>query len=126
MTERTIQLCRDMADLTNRECVTVCKPPISCCSPEYCEIAEQFAAEHGVTLQRLTDHPTLPFMGSTGCTVEPHWRPICTVHVCSINAFGFKPGHSKWTEKYFDLRSKIDEALFDEMEDSDGMRKVRE
>jgi hypothetical protein len=71
----------------------------------YCEIAIEYAAESGETLQR-TDHPTLPLMGPTGCVVAPHLRPLCTLHVCSINGVG----HDKdpvFTEKYFVLRDAI-------------------
>lgn len=98
-----------MAELTQPECERTCKPPLSCCSPEYCDIARDFAAAHEVILDN-TDHPTLPFMGPEGCTVEPHWRPLCTVHTCEIN-LGFKRGDPEWTTRYFDLRKQINDSM---------------
>jgi hypothetical protein len=113
MTPKTIQLWKDMADLTAPECAGVCKLPHSCCSPEYCDMAEEIALEAGVVLSR-TDHPTLKYMGSTGCVVEPHWRPLCTLHTCDVNSFGFKRGDEAWTKRYFKLRERIDRAMYEE------------
>lgn len=55
-----------------------------------------------------TGHPRLPFMGSDGCIVAPHLRPICTVHTCDINSLGFKKGDPDWTKRYFALRAKLE------------------
>ena len=73
-------------------------------------MSKEWAAASGVTLVP-TGHPTLPFMGPNGCTVEPHLRPLCTMHTCAINAFGFKPDDPEWTVKYFVLRELIEEAM---------------
>ena len=101
-----IEAYQKMADLTLPKCKK-CPCPLSCCSPEYCEITIKHAAETwGIQLER-TKHPTLPLMGENGCTAQPHLRPICTVHNCKINALGFDPD-MKWTEEYFDLRDKIE------------------
>ena len=62
----------------------------------------------GVELVR-TEHIRLPLMGPEGCTVAPHFRPLCTLHTCAINAFGFKPGDPDWDKKYWFLRDQIDE-----------------
>jgi len=79
-----------------------------CCSPEYCEMAEIWAKQfYGVTLER-TGHKTLPFMGPNGCTVEPHLRPVCTVHACCINSLGYHPTDKAWTARYFDIRNAIE------------------
>jgi hypothetical protein len=101
-----IRLYREMADMTNPECAA-CPVPLSCCGKEYCDLTARFALKNwGVTLQP-TGHPTLPFMGPKGCTVAPHLRPICSVHTCAVNALGGKPGDAAWTEKYFDLRERL-------------------
>jgi hypothetical protein len=86
--------------------------PHSCCSPEYCRIAsESVAAQSEPKLVVLkTDHPTLPYMGKDGCVCPPHLRPLCTLHVCSINSFGFDPLDEEFTRKYFELRNKIELA----------------
>ena len=110
-----VALYQEMADLTELECRTVCRPAQSCCGAEYCNEAIRYAAErHGVTLQR-TGHPTLPLMGPHGCTAAPHLRPFCTMHVCEINGLGFKRDDpdGAWTDRYFRLRERIDEAEFD-------------
>lgn len=105
------QLYKEMADLTLSECKK-CQRPYSCCSPEYCAFTIDFAARRGVTLTP-TGHVRLPLMGPKGCIVAPHLRPMCTVYTCDINALGFKKIgdiDGAWTRKYFDLRSKIEEA----------------
>jgi len=103
-----VTLFREMSDLTAPECASVCKLPHSCCSLEYCNMAEQFARDDGIILLH-TDHPQLPFMGPTGCTVAPHFRPLCTLHTCDINSLGFKKHDPEWTDRYFILRNQIEE-----------------
>ncbi len=110
MTERVIKLFRDMSELTAPECAKNCKVPHSCCDPMYCSMAEDYALEKDIVLKH-TDHPILKFMGPTGCTVEPHLRPLCTLHTCAIGNLGFKPGDHEWTEKYFRLREQIEIEL---------------
>ncbi len=96
-------------------------PPNRCCSPEYCEMAIQWAEEiHGVKLDR-TGHPTLPLMAvepGKGCTAAPHLRPICTMHACCINSLGFHPDDPKWTDRYFRLRAQIERLETGEVQDS--------
>lgn len=106
-------LFQQMYEMTNPEC-RECRIPLSCCDAMYCDCAEEYARdEWGVDLTPLkTDHPKLPFMGPNGCTVPAHLRPICTLHVCSINNIGIKPGDPEWTDKYFELREKIDELEY--------------
>lgn len=108
---RLIQLFKDMSDLTSPECASSCRAPHACCSPEYCDLAEEYAKQQGEQLLPAMQHPTLKYMSTTGCVVVPHLRPLCTLHVCSINGFGFKPGDEEWTTKYFDLRNDIEEEL---------------
>ncbi len=106
-------LYEEMSEHTKGECAK-CRIPHSCCSPEYCEIAARWAKEeYGIELTP-TGHPKLPFMGfakgrNTGCIVPPHLRPLCTLHVCSINSIG-SSGNKEWDDKYFDLSSQIAEA----------------
>lgn len=96
-----------MSELTAPECATVCRIPHSCCDPMYCELTTDIAKERGVTLEP-TGHPTLRYMGPNGCIVEPYFRPLCTLHTCEINSFGFKRGDEKWTRRYFKLREEIE------------------
>lgn len=111
MNPKLVQLYKQMYEMTEPECRLICRCPQACCSPEYCGMARVCAEAEGVYLE-VTCHPTLPYMGLKGCTVPPHLRPICTVHVCSINALGFKPGDQEWTQKYFELREEIVELEF--------------
>lgn len=94
-----------MYKITNAECKK-CKVPFSCCSLEYCEQADEYSQEQGVTIQR-TDHPTLPFMGPNGCIVLPHLRPCCTVHTCDVASLGFHKSDPDWTDRYWELRGKL-------------------
>lgn len=114
MTFRTAKLrvlMQEMADLTFPECRDSCNVPLSCCDEMYCEITAKYAlAEHGIDLKPdLTQK--LPLMGPGGCRVEPYLRPLCTLHTCAINAFGWKPGDVDWTNYYFELRAKWEVLL---------------
>ena len=64
----------------------------------------------------------LPLMGPTGCIAAPHLRPFCTLHTCQINGAGTS-GNQEWDQKYFDLRERIDEFMWelrDELGKSDS------
>jgi hypothetical protein len=108
--DQLVVLFQQMADMTLPECKS-CRVPLSCCDSMYCGCAEEYAKEEwGVDLTPLkTDHPKLPFMGPDGCVVPPHLRPLCSLHTCSINNIGIKPGDPAWTEKYFKVREQIEE-----------------
>ncbi len=112
MNNNLVQLFGKMADLTKPKCAE-CKIPHSCCSPEYCEMAIQLAFKDGVTLTP-TNHPKLKMMESSGCTAPVHYRPLCTLHVCSINSLGFD-SDAEFTKSYFELRDKIELAYFEEI-----------
>ena len=76
-------------------------------------MAIQIAKEdYGIELVPETQpHPKgLLFIGEKGCTVPPYLRPLCTLHTCDVNSFGFKRNDPKgvWTKKYFALRAKIE------------------
>lgn len=104
-----VQLYAEMAELTLPECRSVCRVPLSCCSAEYCLATIDHARERwGVKLE-TTGHARLPLMGQGGCVAPPHLRPACTFHTCSVNGIGCKVGDAAWTEKYFELRYKIEE-----------------
>lgn len=107
--EQLKHVMRHMAEHTLPECQHTCAVPYSCCSPEYCQMAMEYALEEwGVQLQP-TGHERLPLLGEHGCIAEPHLRPLCTLHTCQINGIGIKPGDQKWTDKYFELRQQANE-----------------
>jgi len=115
--QRLVKLWQQMYELTEPECATACRLPRTCCSPEYCTMAMQIAKEDwGIDLSdQVQDHPTLPFMGSNGCVLPPHLRPLCTLHTCDINGMGFKRNPKtdpEWDEKYWKLREEIEELEF--------------
>jgi len=109
---KLVLLFEEMSVLTRPECEK-CRVPLSCCSPEYCEIAISYAAEEYQLQLKRTDHPKLPLMGPTGCTAAPHLRPLCTLHTCKINGIGTS-GDPVWDKKYFMLREQIDEASYEQ------------
>jgi len=125
---RLIELYKLMAELTKPECQFTCRIPFNCCAPEHCEAAKFNAKENwGIDLVS-TGHPRLPFMGPTGCAVEPHLRPCCTLHTCAVNSIGLKIGDPAWTTKYFELRNEIEllelERFLVEIENSPKERKA--
>ena len=90
------------------ECQQFAGRPHRCCEARYCEQTATFAREkYGVDLPR-TDHP-IPFMGPNGCTVPPHLRPLCTLHLCSISWADRSTvlNDAVKTAEYFRLRAKI-------------------
>ena len=100
------KLYEEMAELTLPECKQ-CRVPLSCCSAEYCEMAKEYALERFEIELKPTDHPSLPFMTPTGCSVPPYLRPLCTLHTCRINSIG-SSGNVDWDRRYFELREKIE------------------
>lgn len=109
--KKLINLYEKMAALTAPICANSkgdgCRAIHSCCDAIYCEMAIERAKSVGIELA-ITDHPKLPLMGEGGCVAPAYLRPICTVHVCCINGFGFKPNDPEWTKEYFRLRRAID------------------
>ena len=105
-------LFKQMADLTLPECKK-CRVPLSCCSPEYCQISADWTNELGEEVPEKTEHPSLPFMGKCGCVLEPHQRLFCTFHTCRINGLGTS-GSIDWDKKYFKLREQIEKKLTEE------------
>jgi hypothetical protein len=113
--DKLIQLFTKMEALTRSEC-EVCthecrQAKYRCCTGErkYCEIARQYAKKYYNIELKETGNPDLPFMGEQGCTVPPHLRPICTIHLCTIS-YAPKaeiPGNEEKTKEYFQLRDEI-------------------
>lgn len=103
-----IELFEQMAKHTISECAN-CRIPYSCCEEMHCQATIDYARDRfGIELQ-TTGNPRAPLLGSTGCTVEPYLRPICTVHTCEIASYGCKQNDPAWTARYFELRNQIDE-----------------
>lgn len=116
MADSLPELYRQMADRTKPKCDACPRAQNKaamglmnrCCDAMYCQMAIKVAKEDwGVELE-TTDHETLPLMGPEGCTAEPHFRPLCTLHTCAIESWGCEPQDEQWTRDYFELRDKID------------------
>lgn len=104
--EGVIKLYKEMSDLTSPKCASACRVPHGCCSPEYCEMAIEWAKDKwGVDLQR-TGHPRLPLMGPSGCTAAPHFRPLCTIHLCENQVYSSQ----EFYDKYFQVRDAINDG----------------
>lgn len=110
MSNKLEVLCQRMYEITNPKCKQ-CMVPLSCCHEMYCHLAATEIQAAGIQIT-TTGHPTLPYMGPTGCVVPPHLRPLCTVHVCSINSLGCDPKDHKFTKEYFKLRDKIEHEVY--------------
>jgi hypothetical protein len=122
---KLVQLYAEMAELTRAKCGTeqscrVWNQSKRCCDKMYCDMAIQIAKEDwNVDLTPAEDpvenhSGTITFLSKTkGCVVAPHFRPICTLHVCSINSVGIDKDTS-FTNQYFDLREQIDEIELNE------------
>lgn len=122
-TSERVELYREMAELTKEHCITR-KKCMSytyygnrdnlCCSLMYCKMAEKIAKDHGVELKPVNqpdpDDPcdrSLPYLtDEKKCIVPPHFRPLCTLHVCDRLLFE----DSEFSEKYFELRERLAEA----------------
>ncbi len=102
-----IQLYQRMYEITVVKCKRCAKGAGSCCHIMMCEMVEKYAKkEYGVTLLR-TGHSKLLFMGSNGCIVAPHLRPVCTTHTCKIVTYGCDFEDKPWTADFFELKKQI-------------------
>lgn len=124
LNDRLMKLYEEMSQHTKHRCGSKAKCRVStqnrCCDEFYCRVAKEWAKEKWNVDLEPTGHPELPFMGKDGCVVPPHMRPICTVHDCQINSYGFDPQQPNWTKIYFRIRGEI-EHLELRKERSDGM-----
>ena len=103
--ERLKQKYVEMAKLTRPKCGE-CRCPLSCCSPEYCYLTKSYAEDEWDVELEESGHKNaknLPFMGPDGCIVEPHLRPLCTIHVCEQHYM--KDKH--FNDTYFALRAEL-------------------
>lgn len=107
-------LYQKMSSITSPVCETEClqyrDKKYRCCEIKYCLLAAKFAKEkYGIELQP-TGNKELLFMGERGCTVPPHLRPVCTIHVCPISYSDISciGGSESRTTQYFDLRKEIE------------------
>jgi hypothetical protein len=101
------ELYQEMYLLTHDHCGCESRP-FRCCEMEHCEVTRQFAQQkYGIEL-KSTGH-AIPFMGSDGCVVAPHLRPLCTLHSCYITrqAKAEFPNDPERTKAYFSLRNLI-------------------
>lgn len=113
MTHTLESVFKDLAAHTAPACGS-CRLAHACCNTGQCEATLALAKEDfGVDLTPLkTNHPTLPFLGATGCVVPPHLRPICSVHVCEKHLEAETP----WTNRYWELRDIADDLLWTHLE----------
>lgn len=100
-------LYQKMAELTKTVCLSECLGGRvgSCCSPEYCQMAIDFAKENEMELTETKD--------DKGCLVHPWLRPMCTLHICERLLMRDRD----FSNKYYELRDEIntqEEKLFTE------------
>ena len=105
-TPKQIQLYQEMYKHTLPKCGE-CKIPNSCCDPFTCEMVKEYAEEQGEHFELIDGM----FLQGKQCIIPPHLRPLCTLHVCSINSNGCDPD-KKWTQKYFQLRGAIEKSHY--------------
>lgn len=116
LNDRLIKAYQELYLFTKEKCKDCRIAKVSqfrCCSPEYCEMAAEWAKDRwGVVLQAVPLPPqprnvlggTLLFMGPEGCIVPPHMRPYCTMHLCEH----LYMADMKTYAEYMKLREKID------------------
>jgi hypothetical protein len=92
MSDQLPILYQQIADMTSSFCNTGAgecglrrQNQYRCCEKKYCEVARKFAKEKYDIDLHETGNPDLPFMGENGCTVAPHLRPLCSMHICSYS-----------------------------------------
>jgi hypothetical protein len=113
MTKEQETLWQEMADLTNAKCQEACRQVGQCCSTEYCQIAAEAMTEAGHSFPKMPFGKTFVVDGK--CIVPPHFRQLCVLQQCKINGCGFDPKDQEWTKKYFDLRTKLNEGVLNEL-----------
>lgn len=83
-----------------------------CCDAHWCTFATVWANRvwnKGLVAARDPVSPDVPYLSKTqGCVVDPHLRPICTVHACVISSFGAFHDEARNT-KYWTLREELDQ-----------------
>ncbi len=115
---RLIELYAALSALTEPECSSRCARPRTCCEAQYCAFAIEHARTHWQVELQSTWHGALPLMGDDGCTVAPHFRPICTAHTCEMCEHGVKRSDPVWTARYHEIMaaiSAIEAKLFESL-----------
>ena len=118
--KRLVEVSREMYHLTNKRCGDYCGPDnpffndekVICCEDSYCEATAKYAKEIWNVLLQPTGHPTVRFLGPTGCSVEPHLRPLCTEHQCNFRTFGKFPDSSTDTSKFVELLKEMEDINY--------------
>jgi len=89
-----------------RKCVT--SEPYRCCSSEFCLAVEAGMNAVGKEIPK-TSHPSLQYMGKTGCVVPAEFRPGCSGYACQ----GALESDRKFRREYVRLHEKFqdDETL---------------
>lgn len=106
MKKEAIQLWQEMADLTAAKCKETCGSMGQCCSPFYCEFAADEMTKAGHPFEKVPFGKTFAWQGK--CTVPPHFRKMCSLQQCKISGLGYDPKDEEWTNKYFELRDKLE------------------
>lgn len=102
----------NLAALTAPKCAG-CRAAFQCCSAAHCEAARDFALDtFGIRLEE--GEGPLPFLGVNGCTVPPHLRPICAVHVCESHL-----ADEAFAAVYFEAREAAEDLLMELIADGD-------
>ena len=108
MIEELKEAYNEMYELTKTECSN-CRIPHGCCDDLYGHLAEERIKELGEVAPSKEEGTRCRFLKKdNGCTLQPHQRPLCTLHTCDINSIGYKRNDAKWTNKYFKLRDRIE------------------
>jgi len=108
MKQKLKDLFAEMAALTWEKCKVDCRTPTpSCCSPEYCDMALEYAKENGIELEKPEGSNLL--IGPNGCLAEPWLRPLCSFHICERSL-----SDSTFYKNYFELRERIDTLTAEE------------
>lgn len=102
------ELFQQMYELTNPLCGK-CPVPYSCCDTKYCDIATKYAKDvYNIDLTIFDTGNKVKYLDKEkGCLIPPHLRPMCTLHVCDVNAFGYIRKEPELTDKYYALRNEI-------------------
>jgi hypothetical protein len=115
MTQEREKLWQEMAGMTLAKCKQHCSQLGSCCSPGYCEMAADIMRKAGHSFESVPFGKTFAWQGK--CPVPPHFRPLCTLQQCKISGLGLDRDDPEWTEKYFEIREKLEE--FEEFSDEE-------
>jgi murein endopeptidase len=51
-------------------------------------------------------HHSIPFLAKDGCILEPHLRPICTIHACQIARRGYFV-NKQTNRRYWQLNDEL-------------------